>query len=67
MIPIGERHFRRAIREFVDHYHHERIIKRWATRSSTASITGRPEDEFVVARGSVGCSTTTNEPRDRTG
>jgi putative transposase len=24
MIPIGERHFRRAIREFVDHYHHER-------------------------------------------
>ena len=24
MIPIGERHFRRAIREFVEHYHHER-------------------------------------------
>jgi putative transposase len=24
MIPISERHFRRAIREFVDHYHHER-------------------------------------------
>jgi hypothetical protein len=24
MIPIGERHFRRAIREFVGHYHHER-------------------------------------------
>jgi hypothetical protein len=24
MIPFGERHFRRAIREFVDRYHHER-------------------------------------------
>jgi transposase InsO family protein len=24
MIPLGERHFRRALREFVDHYHHER-------------------------------------------
>src|SRR5262245_47400248 len=24
MIPIGERHFRRAIVEFVEHYHHER-------------------------------------------
>jgi transposase InsO family protein len=24
VIPIGERHFRRAVAEFVDHYHHER-------------------------------------------
>jgi putative transposase len=24
MIPIGERHFRQAVAEFVDHYHHER-------------------------------------------
>jgi hypothetical protein len=24
MIPIGERHFRRALAEFVTHYHHER-------------------------------------------
>ena len=24
MIPIGERHFRRAITEFVEHYHRER-------------------------------------------
>ena len=24
MIPLGERHFRRALREFVDHYHGER-------------------------------------------
>jgi transposase InsO family protein len=24
IIPIGERHFRRAVTEFVDHYHHER-------------------------------------------
>jgi transposase InsO family protein len=24
MVPLGERHFRRALREFVDHYHRER-------------------------------------------
>ena len=24
MIPLGERHFRRAVAEFVDHYHRER-------------------------------------------
>jgi transposase InsO family protein len=24
MIPLGERHFRRALAEFVAHYHHER-------------------------------------------
>ena len=24
MIPMGERHFRQAVAEFVDHYHHER-------------------------------------------
>ena len=24
IIPIGERHFRRAVAEFVAHYHHER-------------------------------------------
>jgi hypothetical protein len=24
LIPLGERHFRRAVSEFVNHYHHER-------------------------------------------
>ncbi len=24
MVPLGERHFRRALKEFVDHYHRER-------------------------------------------
>jgi transposase InsO family protein len=24
MVPLGERHFRRAVAEFVDHYHRER-------------------------------------------
>jgi transposase InsO family protein len=24
MVPLGERHFRRALREFIDHYHRER-------------------------------------------
>jgi hypothetical protein len=43
------------------------IITRWAMRSSTASITGRPDDAFAVARGSVDSSITTNGPRDRTG
>jgi hypothetical protein len=31
LIPLGERHHRRAIVDFVGHYHRERIIKVWPT------------------------------------
>jgi len=29
IVPLGERHFRHAVAEFVNHYHRERIIKGW--------------------------------------
>ena len=38
MIPLGERHFRRAITEFVEHYHLERNHQGLDNRL----ITGRP-------------------------
>lgn len=31
LIPFGERHFRRAVAEFVAHYHRERNHQGWAT------------------------------------
>jgi hypothetical protein len=62
IIPIGEAALRRALKEFVDRDRHERNHQVWATRSSTASIIGRPDDEFAVARGSVDWSNTTNGP-----
>src|SRR5262245_51375889 len=38
MIPLGERHFRRAVTEFVEHYHHERNHQ----GLKNALIDGRP-------------------------
>jgi transposase InsO family protein len=32
VIPFGERHLRRTIAEFVEHYHRERITKALRTR-----------------------------------
>jgi Integrase core domain len=57
-IPIGERHFPRAIREFVDHYDHERNHQ--ALGNALIDGVDPPDDEFAVARGSVDCSITTN-------
>lgn len=45
IIPLGERHFRRAITEFVDHYHHERNHQ----GLENALIVGAPPT------GTVGC------------
>jgi len=45
MIPVGERHFRRAIREFVEHYHlernHQGLNNQLITRTPTADAAGR--------------------------
>jgi len=45
MIPLGERHFRRAITEFVEHYHFERnhqgLDNRLITRTPVADAAGR--------------------------
>jgi hypothetical protein len=50
MIPLGERHFRRALTEFVYHYHHERnhqglgnaLIDRVDRRRTEGRIRRRP-------------------------
>ena len=50
MIPLGERHFRRAIAEFVAHHHHERnhqglenqLIERPASERCEGRIRRRP-------------------------
>jgi len=36
MIPLGERHFRRALTEFVEHYHRNEITKGSTIASSRA-------------------------------
>jgi putative transposase len=45
IIPIGERHFRRVITEFVEHYHHERnhqgLDNRLITGTPPADAAGR--------------------------
>ena len=45
MIPLGERHFRRAITEFVEHYHlernHQGLDNRLITGTPTADAAGR--------------------------
>ena len=45
MIPVGERHFGRAIAEFVAHYHRERnhqgLDNRLITGTPTADTAGR--------------------------
>ena len=65
LIPFGERHLRRAVAEFVAHYHRERnhqgldneLIERPACRKGVSVECG---DTNV----SVGCSTTTPEQRE---
>jgi transposase InsO family protein len=45
IIPLGERHFRRAITEFVEHYHlernHQGLDNRLITGTPTADAGGR--------------------------
>jgi putative transposase len=45
MIPLGERHFRRAITAFVEHYHlernHQGLANRLITGTTTADVAGR--------------------------
>jgi hypothetical protein len=67
VIPFGHRHLRRAIAEYVEHYHRERNHQDWTTRSSMPARSGRRGSGFAGGRGSVGCSITTNEPRKEYG
>jgi transposase InsO family protein len=50
LVPLGERHFRRAIAEYVEHYHHERnhqglenrLIKGTPVIKNTSRLRCRP-------------------------
>ena len=65
VIPMGERHFRRAMHEFVEHYHRERNHQ----GLDNELIDGDPSPEersagFAVVSVSAGCSTTITARRD---
>ena len=64
VIPFGERHLRRTIAHTSSIITASGIIRGWTTRSSMTARTGRRGSGFAVGRGSVGCSITTNEPRE---
>ena len=54
VIPLGERHLRRTIAEFVAHYHGERNHQGIGERvDSTARASGRPRTCSVPSTGSV--------------
>ena len=43
MVPLGEHHFRRALKEYVDHYHRERNHQGLGNRLIDRRATGRRE------------------------
>ena len=43
IVPLGERHFRRAVQEFVDHYHRERNHQGLENRLIESRALGRRE------------------------
>ncbi|PYQ92511.1 MAG: hypothetical protein DMG02_01055 [Acidobacteria bacterium] len=54
IIPLGERHFRRAVHEFVAHYHLERNHRGLETRSSMA-YRPAPSARFAADRAWADC------------
>ena len=67
MIPLGERHFRHALNEFVEHYHRERnhqgLDNRLITGTPAIAITSRVRRRARLA----GYSTSTSAQPDRLG
>jgi hypothetical protein len=65
LIPLGERHHRRAVTEFVAHYHRERnhqgLDNELIERSLQTGVSVECGDGHVL----VGCSITTPERRER--
>jgi hypothetical protein len=64
IVPLGERHLRRTLTEFVDHYHRERNHQGLEIGSSSGARLFTARDKFVGVRGSVACSIITSERRD---
>ena len=64
VIPIGEAHLRRAVREYVEHYHPSAITRGLATGSSTRLPMDHEESvRSNAARGLAGFFGSTVEPR----
>ncbi len=62
IIPLGERHLRVVLRDFVEHYHAERNHQAWTTSSpSPPAIRPRRWAASADANGSVACSPSTSE------
>jgi len=59
LIPFGERHLRRAVAEFVAHYHWERTHQGLGNELIECVPTEDASDAFDGVNVSVGCSTTT--------
>ena len=64
MIPLGERHFRRSVAEFVEHYHRERNHQGLANQLIAASPASAPWAACIDVRDSAECSIITSAPRD---
>jgi hypothetical protein len=64
VMPIGERHLRRAMHEFVEHYHHERTHQGLDNKLSTATHLLWTLAGFAVVNDSEACSTTITARRD---
>ena len=55
LILFGEHSLRRAIHEFVTHYHHERNHQGLGNRLIVANLDRKPQDPFAAGNGSVAC------------
>ena len=64
LIPMGERHFCRAVREFVAHYHGERNHQGLQNRLIQARRPSAPAAACVDDHVWAGCLTITNGRRD---
>ena len=50
LVPLGERHLRIAIAEYVEHYHLERNHQGLGNRLLTAAMQGEPANDSPVLR-----------------
>jgi transposase InsO family protein len=64
VIPMGERHFRRAIHEFVEHYHRERNHQGLDNELIDGHSSPEAPAGFADVSDSAACSTTITARRD---
>jgi transposase InsO family protein len=64
LVPLGERHFRPAVAEYVEHDHRERNHQGLANALIGARRRAGPPAEYEDPRGSAGCSISTSGRHD---